>query len=215
MKRVFGTVEMCFDGIYLAAAVIIGLILLLTGGGNPARLITGVMALILAGGDSFHLLPRMKLIRTGDETSLRAALGRGKQVTSITMTIFYVLMWHLSLILFPGEVTVWTVVIYALAVIRIILCFFPQNRWTDRYPPTSWGILRNLPFFLTGLTEVVRFFCYRSEAGGLSLMWAAILLSFICYLPVVLWSNRNPKVGMLMLPKTCAYLWMICMCLTL
>lgn len=215
MKRVFGTVEMCFDGIYLAAAVIIGLILLMTGSGNPARLITGVMALILAGGDSFHLLPRMKLIRTGDEEGLRAALGCGKQVTSITMTIFYVLMWHLSLLLFPGDMTIWTIVIYILAVVRILLCLCPQNRWTDRYPPTSWGVLRNLPFFLTGIMEAVRFFCYQSAAGGLSLMWAAILLSFICYLPVVLWANQNPKVGMLMLPKTCAYLWMIGMCLTL
>lgn len=215
MKRVFGTVEMCFDGIYLAAAVIIGLILLITGGGTPARMIAGVMALILAGGDSFHLLPRMKLIHTGDEEGLRGALGRGKQITSITMTVFYVLMWHLSLLLLPGEAAAWTIVVYILSVIRIILCLCPQNLWTDRYPPTSWGVLRNVPFFLTGVAVAVRFFCYRSAAAGLSLMWAAILVSFICYLPVVLWSNRNSKVGMLMLPKTCAYLWMICMFLTL
>ena len=46
-------------------------------------------------------------------------------------------------------------------------------------------------------------------------MWLAILLSFAFYLPVVLWSNQNPKVGILMLPKTCAYLWMLAMCLSL
>lgn len=43
----------------------------------------------------------------------------------------------------------------------------------------------------------------------------AVLLSFGFYLPVVLWSNRQPKVGMLMLPKTCCYLWLLVMCLSL
>ncbi|HPF18680.1 MAG TPA: hypothetical protein PLY08_03755 [Bacillota bacterium] len=46
-------------------------------------------------------------------------------------------------------------------------------------------------------------------------MWLAILLSFAFYLPVVLWSNRYPKIGMLMLPKTCTYLWMLVMLLAL
>ena len=59
------------------------------------------------------------------------------------------------------------------------------------------------------------FFVQRKAAPGLSWMWLAILLSFAFYLPVVLWSNQNPKVGMLMLPKTCAYLWMLAMCLSL
>lgn len=40
-------------------------------------------------------------------------------------------------------------------------------------------------------------------------MAIAILISFACYLPVVIWGKKNPKVGMLMIPKTCAYMWMI------
>ena len=39
---------------------------------------------------------------------------------------------------------------------------------------------------------------YRDLVPGLSWMWLAILLSFGFYLPVVLWSNMNPKIGMLM-----------------
>lgn len=41
--------------------------------------------------------------------------------------------------------------------------------------------------------------------GSLSFLWLAIMISFACYLPVVLFSKTNPKVGMLMLPKSCAY----------
>lgn len=42
-------------------------------------------------------------------------------------------------------------------------------------------------------------------------MVAAILISFGCYLPVTLLCKKYPKVGLLMIPKTCAYIWMIVM----
>jgi hypothetical protein len=51
-------------------------------------------------------------------------------------------------------------------------------------------------------------------AGGpeaVRFMWLAVLLSFAFYLPVVLWSRKVPKLGMLMLPKTCAYVWIVLM----
>jgi len=42
-------------------------------------------------------------------------------------------------------------------------------------------------------------------------MWLAILLSFGFYVPVVLWADVYPLVGMLMIPKTCAYVWAVWM----
>ena len=46
-------------------------------------------------------------------------------------------------------------------------------------------------------------------------MVAAIIISFGCYLPVTLLSKSKPKVGLLMIPKTCAYMWVIAMGLQL
>lgn len=43
----------------------------------------------------------------------------------------------------------------------------------------------------------------------------AIIISFGCYFPVTLFSRRKPMIGMLMIPKTCAYIWMIVMGLQL
>ena len=40
-------------------------------------------------------------------------------------------------------------------------------------------------------------------------MWLTIVLSFGFYLPVVLWADVNPLIGMLMIPKTCAYVWTV------
>ena len=40
-------------------------------------------------------------------------------------------------------------------------------------------------------------------------MWLTIVLSFSFYIPVVLWANTIPMIGMLMIPKTCAYVWTV------
>lgn len=216
MKRVFGTVEAVFDIFYLAAASILGFAFLFSASDNSVRALAGVMALVLAGGDAFHLVPRIKVIRTGKEEQLRGILGRGKQITSITMTVFYLLLWQIGVLIFsPKDVNFWSYLVYILAAVRILLCLLPQNKWTEQYPPVIWGIWRNIPFFLMGAVVAGLFFLQKSVEPGLGMMWLAIALSFAFYFPVVLWANKNPKIGMLMLPKTCAYLWMLTMCLSL
>lgn len=40
-------------------------------------------------------------------------------------------------------------------------------------------------------------------------MWLTIVLSFAFYIPVVLWVDVVPMIGMLMIPKTCAYVWTV------
>ena len=40
-------------------------------------------------------------------------------------------------------------------------------------------------------------------------MWLTIVLSFAFYIPVVLWADVIPMIGMLMIPKTCAYVWTV------
>ncbi|MEG2930578.1 MAG: hypothetical protein RR825_02210, partial [Ruthenibacterium sp.] len=216
MKRVFGMVEAVFDVLYLIAASAIGVFLLMRAQGGGVRLLAGGMALVLACGDAFHLVPRICAVVTRQEEALRAALGRGKQITSVTMTIFYLMLWHIGLLLFaPADMAGDTLLLYLLAAVRIALCLLPQNKWQDRYPPVRWGIWRNLPFFAMGIAVALLFGVYGSHAPGMGLMWLAIVLSFAFYLPVVLWANRNAKIGMLMLPKTCAYVWMLVMCLSL
>lgn len=174
------------------------------------------MALVLACGDAFHLVPRIVVIKTGREKEFSRILGRGKQIASITMTIFYVLLWQIGVEVFsPKDIIIWSYTVYILAAVRIFLCLLPQNKWAERYPPVHWGIWRNVPFFLHGMLVAGLFFVFRDAIQGLGMMWLAIVLSFVFYLPVVLWANNQPKIGMLMLPKTCCYLWLLVMCLFL
>lgn len=216
MKRMFGIFEAVFDLFYLGAALIIAMVLLRRAPDSEVYGLCANMALILVLGDAFHLVPRIRVIFTGEEERFRPALGRGKQITSITMTVFYLLLWQIGLYFFhPEGAPGLTALVYLLAAVRVLLCLLPQNQWAQRYPPVRWGIWRNIPFFLQGMLVAGLFFVHANAVPQLRWMWLAIVLSFLFYLPVVLFANKNPKVGMLMLPKTCAYLWMLWLCLAL
>ena len=64
-----------------------------------------------------------------------------------------------------------------------------------------------------GLIILVLFYRESKETNDqvFKYMWLAILLSFGFYVPVVLWADVYPLVGMLMIPKTCAYVWAVWM----
>jgi hypothetical protein len=103
--------------------------------------------------------------------------------------------------------------VYALAVLRIALCLFPQNMWLSANAPIEWGIYRNIPFAILGLIIIIIWFQTARKANDrvFRFLWLAVLLSFAFYIPVVLWADINPMIGMLMLPKTCAYVWIVWM----
>ena len=104
-----------------------------------------------------------------------------------------------------------TAVVYGLAGIRILLCMMPQNQWLSAEAPLSWGIYRNLPFAMLGLLVIVLFYhsAKKHGDGAFRWMWLTIVLSFGFYIPVVLWADTIPMIGMLMIPKTCAYVWTV------
>ena len=216
MKRVFGMVEAIFNIVYLMSATIIAVVLFVSANDGLIKILAAVMASVLVIGDAFHLVPRILVVITKKEDRLRKALGIGKQITSITMTIFYLILFHVGVLVFKTEdIFWWMIIIYALAIIRIVLCLLPQNKWIERYPPLKWSVWRNIPFFMLGIVVAWFYFINRSNIKELQAVWLAIILSFTFYLPVVLWSNKNPKIGMLMLPKTCVYVWILVMFLAI
>lgn len=128
------------------------------------------------------------------------------------MTVFYILLYYVWRIRYhiEGRKEL-SLTVYILSALRIILCLFPQNEWLSANPPLRWGIYRNIPFALLGLLIIVLFF-QESKAQNdtpFRWMWLTIVLSFGFYIPVVLWSDVIPMLGMLMIPKTCAYVWTV------
>lgn len=204
--------ETLFDIVYLVSVICIGIIMITTGRGNRQYRLFGIMAVVLGVGDSFHLVPRALALCTTGLENFTVALGLGKLITSITMTVFYVILYYVWRIRYKisGQNGV-TAAVYLLSALRIVLCLFPQNEWLHAEAPLSWGIYRNIPFALLGLLIIVLF--YRSakehKDSDFKYMWLTIVLSFGFYIPVVLWADTVPMIGMLMIPKTCAYVWTV------
>ena len=205
-------VETLFDTVYLVSVITIGLTMIRQSGQRGQYRLFGLMAVVLGAGDAFHLVPRALALCTTGLDSFTAALGAGKLITSVTMTIFYILLYHVwrSRYHIQGKGGV-TAAVYLLSVLRIALCLFPQNHWLSAQAPLSWGIYRNIPFALLGLLIVVLFYQSAKEQGDTAFrnMWLTIVLSFGFYIPVVLWADSIPLIGMLMIPKTCAYVWTV------
>lgn len=210
--RIPAVAESLFDLAYLAFAIGAGIFLLSTGPLGPSRALYGLMALTLGCGDAFHLLPRVYGRLSGKMEACTKALGLGKLVTSITMTVFYLLLcgvWRLvSGVSLPPPLAA---LLPILAAIRIVLCLCPQNQWFSKDPPLRWAVCRNIPFLLLGLGVILLFSRPGAAGSAFAFLPLAVALSFACYLPVVLLSPRCPAVGSLMLPKTLAYVWILCM----
>ncbi len=169
----------------------------------------GAAALILGCGDAFHLVPRV--INYFSDADLTAALGIGKLVTSVSMTLFYVLLYYILLLLTgERENRVVTTAVLNLTALRIALCAFPQNGWLENSVDMTWGIIRNVPFVILGALVCVLYFKKRKSVSGFGAMWVYILLSFAFYIPVAVAAGVLPILGMLMLPKTVCYILMIC-----
>ena len=205
-------VETLFDAFYLVSVITIGILMIRNSKGNAQFRLLGLMAVVLGAGDSFHLVPRALALCTTGLENYTVALGLGKWITSVTMTIFYVLLYYVwrQHYQVKGKSGL-TAAVYALSAVRIGLCMMPQNQWLSASSPLAWGVYRNIPFAMLGLLIIVLF--YRSakehEDRTFRWMWLTIVLSFGFYIPVVLWADAVPLLGMLMIPKTCAYVWTV------
>ena len=191
--------EAIFDACYLTFDLIAGILFFVFSKGKTLFILYGILTLTLCGGDAFHLIPRIIRAGRGSSEKINRQLGIGLQVSSITMTVFYIILLYIWKLTFPEIIAPVAIeaIIWISAVIRIVICFLPQNNWC--------GEEGNLKLSISG----------NANGYHMTRMVAAIIISFGCYLPVTLFSKKMPKIGLLMIPKTCAYIWVIVMGLQL
>ena len=210
--------EAVFDAVYLTFDLAAAVLFFLFSKGNILYVLYGILTLTLCGGDAFHLVPRIIRAVRGTNDKIKRQLGIGLQVSSITMTMFYILLMYIWKYTFPELKipVVIEVVIWISAVIRIVICMFPQNNWCTDEGNMKLSVIRNAVFAVTGIGVMILYLISGNTYGyHMTRMAAAIIISFGCYLPVTLFSKTKPQVGLLMIPKTCAYMWIIVMGLQL
>lgn len=207
-------IETIFDVCYLFGVVAAGIIMFTKGKSNQLVKKFGLMAILLGMGDAFHLVPRMFALWTTGLNANASVLGIGKLITSITMTVFYLILYFIwrERYIIQGRKGL-TTVMWVLTAVRIALCLFPQNEWLNYNQPLLWGVLRNIPFSIMGVLIIVLFAGEAKKANDkvFRFMPLAVILSFGFYIPVVLFGSAVPLLGMLMIPKTLAYVWIVLM----
>lgn len=175
---------------------------------------------LLALGDVGHVGFRVLAYALGDLETTVNLLGPevslvdiGALSTATTVTFFYVLMlmvWHQHF----GQRYGWFgMLLFATAAARLVIMAFPQNEWNRVVPPWGWSVARNLPLILQGLGVtylILRDAAQQRDRTFTRIGWM-IIASFAFYTPVILFIQRVPMLGMLMIPKTVAYVaiaWM-------
>lgn len=198
--------EPLFDIAYLGLVIALGFRLILERDKKAKRF--GLMSLILGIGDAFHLIPRViSNLTLNGFSKFTFFLSMGELVTSLTMTLFYVLFFQYYSDISKDKSKLKKFLIYALAIIRIIFVSLPQNLWGTE-GSYVFGILRNIPFLLMGILLVIWTYRYR-DSEGIKHTSLLISLSFLFYIPVVIFSKFIPIVGVLMIPKTIAYVLLV------
>ena len=208
--------EPIFDILYLITVSTIGIYMIVKGKSNKQYLLFGIMAVVLGFGDAFHLIPRVMALTTENGFEVyAAALGIGKFITSITMTGFYVILYFIWRIRYKVEGKHYITAIYMFAgAFRIVCCLFmEQNDWIHNCAGCNmtWTLLRNIPFIIVGVMIITLFAvsAFKHKDKNYYCMFITIILSFGFYIPVLFWADKYPMIGLLMIPKTCAYVWTV------
>lgn len=169
---------------------------------------------LLALGDTGHVGFRVLAFLQGDlEKTINlfgmeaGLVGLGALSTAITVTFFYMLVVYLWKARFDQKMTWFAWLLLVAGVVRLIIMVFPQNQWNAVVPPYGWSLARNTPLVIQGLG--VAYLILRDAAKQkdrvFRLVGICILVSYAFYLPVILFVQVMPMIGMLMIPKTLAY----------
>ena len=206
--------ETGFYLIYFVTVLVFSILIILKSKRNKAFLVFAIAFLFLAFGDAFHLVPRAIGLFTGELSNptpeLAQDLGTGKLITSITMSIFYVLMyWFIYQFTGKKHNRYIDLAVVALFMLRVFFCAFPQNGWKDNSYNFGWAFLRNAPFVALGIIVIILALEKLKNRKWLQWMWLLISLSFAFYLPVVFFADAHSWVGFFMLPKTICYMLII------
>jgi hypothetical protein len=163
---------------------------------------------LLALGDSGHVGFRVIAYLMGGLEANSVLVGAGAFSTAFTVTIFYMLMvdiWHLR---FKKPLGFFGWFLLTAGIARLVILLFPQNAWGQVVAPYDWSLLRNSLLVIQGVGVTVLILRDAIRAHDKPFIWIGtmIVLSFAFYAPVILWVQWVPLLGMLMIPKTCAYL---------
>lgn len=165
---------------------------------------------LLALGDSGHVGFRILGYINGGLEINSTLVGLGALSTSITITFFYMIILDIWRINFTKNKDLMYYGLMAMGIVRFIIMMFPQNEWGNLVAPVEWSLLRNIPLAIIGVATA--YFMIRDgfkyQDSRYKNLGYCIVVSYAFYIPVILLVSTIPMIGMLMIPKTMAYMLM-------
>ena len=162
---------------------------------------------LLAIGDTGHVGFRVPALLMGGIDANARLVGLGALATAIMITFFYMLIAEIWRVRFEKKRNFLWWFLIAVGVIRLVIMVFPQNNWLQHQVSIEWNLARNIPLTIQGVAVAIALLiCAIKKNDKLSkLISIMIFISYAFYFPVVFFSRQIPILGMLMIPKTLAY----------
>lgn len=193
--------ELFFDSMYLIFVLFLGIRILLLR--KPNSGLVGAMTLLLGLGDSFHLIPRIVAQATVDGFEVNAGgLFLGTRISAMTMSLFYLLFYYYIRRETKKTNRVLDILMPVLFLIRMVTVGLSFNR------AASMDLISNAPFLVMGFIDIALLYKERVNTN-FGKLFIYVFFSFLFYLPVVLFKNTYPTIGMLMMPKTVMYVLIV------
>ncbi len=170
--------------------------------------------LLLALGDTGHVGFRVVAYALGDLEATFSLFGRdiglvgiGALSTAVTVTFFYMLVLVAWSRRFEKPLGWFGWLLLLAGVARLVYMAFPENQWNNLVPPQPYSLYRNAFLIVQGLGAAYLILRDALAEKDRTFVWVGvcILLSYAFYTPVILFVQTVPMVGMLMIPKTLAY----------
>ena len=204
--------EIIFDVFYLAAiwAITIYMFMkrdVLSEENKTIGLLFLLAFFLLALGDTGHVGFRVIAYARGGLEDNPVLVGLGALATAVTVTGFYMIVAEIWRVRTKRSRTAIWWILMAVGIVRLLIMIPSGNDWGSVVPPFNWSLARNIPLMIQGLVVAVLLFVHGKKnndafSRNVSIM---IFISYACYTPVILFVQQVPLIGMLMIPKTLAY----------
>jgi len=172
-----------------------------------AKLFT-IAFFLLALGDTGHVGFRAAAYLMGGLEANASLVGLGSLSTAITVTFFYMIVVEIWRVHFDKKRGVFWWLMMIVSVIRLIIMALPQNRWLAHDADFIWTLGRNIPLMIVGLSIAAAIMIdgVKNKDKVYIAVSSMIFTSYLFYMPVIFFAHIVPMLGMLMMPKTLAYL---------
>jgi hypothetical protein len=165
---------------------------------------------LLALGDTGHVGFRVVAIGLGGLEQNAVLVGLGALSTSITIGILYMIILEVWRIQFNKPKNALYYGLLTVGIIRYGIFLFPQNEWGSVVAPFEWSLVRNIPLFIQGIGVAILLLtdARKHEDKTFKNIAYCIFISYLFYIIVILLVQKILIIGMLMIPKTVAYMVM-------